>query len=305
MLFGNKNAPRPKDPEPTSAIQSAMDGLDPLSNADDYKSVGNMCYAHGMFSAAIRYYTKCVEMEPENHVHYSNRSAAYVNSILLSGPSLAFRDACKCVEINPTWFKGHLRKADALFAQDKLDEAIKAYDHVLTLNKDCSIALDSRNECLKRQLISGKELPPEHAPYSQGTHGQSYKNAEPVQRPPDNPPEERTDELIRTWTQDTNLDDNKTASRRYKASVAEADRDAGRQAKEAMMNRFKKRLETDTQLSAAVRESLEKEKLAGDGYDYRKASQQRTKTYANGTDEVGAAISADCYKSYTYKSSAW
>eukprot|EP00744_Colponema_vietnamica_P008685 GILI01012383.1.p1 GENE.GILI01012383.1~~GILI01012383.1.p1 ORF type:complete len:320 (-),score=45.72 GILI01012383.1:110-1069(-) len=307
FLFGNKNTPKPKDPEPTSEIQSAMDQLDPsLSGADDYKSVGNMCYAYGMFSAALRYYGKCIELEPDNYVHYSNRSAAYVNSILLSGPSLAYRDACKCVELNPSWFKGHLRKADALFAQDKLEEAIQSYSQVLALNKECAIAMDSRNECLKRQLMSGKESPPEQAPYAQGTHGQSYKNAEPAQKPAENPTEERTDELIRTWTQDTELNDNKTASKKYKGNLAEADREAGRQAKEAFMNRYKVKLDSDTQLSATVKASMEKEKLSGDGFDYRSSQQgQRTKTYANGTDEVGAAISADCYKSYTYKGSAW
>ena len=330
LLFGNKEAAeKRKDPEPSPALQRQMDALDASSSADDYKAVGNACYSDGLFGAAIRHYSKAIEMEPDNYVHYSNRSAAYVNSVLVSGPSLALRDAGRCVELNPSWFKGHLRRADALFAQDKLEEALVAYDKVISLNPDCSIAVNSRSECLRRQLMSGEGGPASSSaaggssarggvgsgasdsfrrPSTRQRGGFEGGAEERIRRPNEgHPTEERTDELIKTWSKDTELSDSKTATRRYGASVAEADRDAGRAAKEAFMSRYKKRVAggSEEAFAATVHDSLEREKLAGAGFDYRRAAQNRQKKYANGTDEVGAAISADCYKSYTYKGSAW
>lgn len=314
LLFGNKEATeKRKDPEPTAEIQREMDSLDASSDADDYKRVGNVCYTAGMFSAAIRFYSKAIELEPDNSVHYSNRSAAYVNSVLLSGPSLALRDANRCLELNPSWFKAHLRKADALFAQEKLEDALVSYDKVISLNPDCQIAVNSRSECLKRQLMlkaqqEGGEAP-EEAPYSEASHGPRKTGDEkpPLREGNAHPTEAQTDELIRTWAKDTDMVESKTATRRYGASVAEADRDAGLAAKEAYMSRFKKKIEAErhTDLNAAVRDSLEKEMLAGSGFDYRNSAQNRQKRYANGTDEVGAAITADCYNSYTYRTNVW
>jgi stress-induced-phosphoprotein 1 len=54
---------------------------------------------------------KAIELDPSNHVLYSNRSASYAS---LRDFDKALVDANKCVELNPGWSKGYGRKGAAL-----------------------------------------------------------------------------------------------------------------------------------------------------------------------------------------------
>lgn len=62
------------------------------------------------FSAAI-------ELDPTNHVLYSNRSGAYAS---LKNFDKAFEDAEKTTEIKPDWAKGWGRKGTALHGKGDL-----------------------------------------------------------------------------------------------------------------------------------------------------------------------------------------
>jgi stress-induced-phosphoprotein 1 len=54
---------------------------------------------------------KAIELDPSNHVLYSNRSACYAS---LRDFEKALTDANKTVELNPGWSKGYGRKGAAL-----------------------------------------------------------------------------------------------------------------------------------------------------------------------------------------------
>lgn len=49
---------------------------------------------------------QAITIDPDNHVLYSNRSAAYLKS---DSKSKALWDAQKCVELQPEWAKGYSR----------------------------------------------------------------------------------------------------------------------------------------------------------------------------------------------------
>jgi glyoxylase-like metal-dependent hydrolase (beta-lactamase superfamily II) len=66
----------------------------------------------------------------------SNRSAAHLNA---KQPELALADAEQVIILRPEWSKGFFRKADALFALDRLEEALEAYQTSVAIQPDSLI----------------------------------------------------------------------------------------------------------------------------------------------------------------------
>lgn len=69
-----------------------------------------LTYSSNKFSQAI-------ELEPTNHVLYSNRSGAYASK---KDFDKALEDANKTTEIKPDWAKGWGRKGSALHGKGSL-----------------------------------------------------------------------------------------------------------------------------------------------------------------------------------------
>lgn len=71
-------------------------------SATKYKDLGNEEFGKGNFEKAIEFYTYATEMEPSNHVFFTNRSNAHFQ---LHNFAKSLRDAAKSVELNPKWDK--------------------------------------------------------------------------------------------------------------------------------------------------------------------------------------------------------
>lgn len=76
-------------------------------SAANFKDIGNKALQAGNIDAAIEAYTQAIAIDPNDHVFYSNRCAAYMKN---EDYSNALQDGEKCIEINPTWAKGYNRK---------------------------------------------------------------------------------------------------------------------------------------------------------------------------------------------------
>jgi stress-induced-phosphoprotein 1 len=63
---------------------------------------------------------QAIELDPTNHVLYSNRSACYAS---LRDFEKALADANKTIEVNPGWSKGYGRKGAALHGLGDLGNA--------------------------------------------------------------------------------------------------------------------------------------------------------------------------------------
>ncbi|CAH0581632.1 unnamed protein product [Chrysodeixis includens] len=94
------------------------------------KEKGNQALAWGKFDEAVKYYTKAIALDPQNHVLYSNRSAAYAKD---ENYTAALADADQTIALNPTWSKGYSRKGSALAYLGRHEEAIAAYEKGLEL----------------------------------------------------------------------------------------------------------------------------------------------------------------------------
>ena len=95
--------------------------------ADTLKAEGNKAFAEKKFDEAMcvhqlflycylltgssEKFTQAIEIEPQNHVLYSNRSGAYASKKEFDQ---ALEDANKTTEIKPDWAKGWSRKGSAL-----------------------------------------------------------------------------------------------------------------------------------------------------------------------------------------------
>ncbi|KAL8822996.1 MAG: hypothetical protein Q9191_006277 [Dirinaria sp. TL-2023a] len=99
--------------------------------ADALKAEGNKAFAEKNFDEAIDKFSQAIEIEPTNHVLYSNRSGAYAS---LKNYEKALEDANKTTEIKPDWSKGWSRKGAALHGTNNLPDANDAFEEALKLD---------------------------------------------------------------------------------------------------------------------------------------------------------------------------
>jgi len=99
--------------------------------ADDLKALGNKAIAEKNFDEAIQHFTEAIKIQPENHILYSNRSAAFASK---KDYESALKDAEKTTEIKPDWAKGWGRKGAAMHGLGDLVGAHDAYEEGLKLD---------------------------------------------------------------------------------------------------------------------------------------------------------------------------
>ncbi|KAI0184486.1 putative heat shock protein [Xylaria flabelliformis] len=116
-----------------------------MASADELKTLGNNAMAAKNFDEAIDAFTKAIELAPENHVLYSNRSAAYASK---KDWTKALGDAEKTTQVKPDWPRGWGRKGAALHGSGDLLGAVDAYEE--------GLKLDPSNAGLKSSLASVK-----------------------------------------------------------------------------------------------------------------------------------------------------
>lgn len=86
--------------------------MDP-AKAENHRTVGNAHMSEGRFLEALAEYEHAVEADPQNHIHYGNRSVA---NLKLERYAAAADDAHTAVVLNPQFHRGHARKGIALMA---------------------------------------------------------------------------------------------------------------------------------------------------------------------------------------------
>ncbi|KAI5289088.1 Hsp90 cochaperone [Ascosphaera aggregata] len=126
--------------------------------ADALKAEGNKAFAAKDFHTAVQKFTEAIELDPANHVLYSNRSGAYAS---LKDFQKALEDAEKTIEIKPDWPKGWGRKGAALHGLGDLLAANDAYEEALKLdpsNAQAKSGLDAVKRAMESEGGSGDIL---------------------------------------------------------------------------------------------------------------------------------------------------
>lgn len=89
----------------------------------DLKVSGNELFKAGKFSEAVEKYSRGLEIEPDNHLLFSNRSLAHCSA---GNYENAINDAKKCIELMPSFVKGYYRLANAYMQAGQIEEAQSA-----------------------------------------------------------------------------------------------------------------------------------------------------------------------------------
>ncbi|KAI9734242.1 MAG: Hsp90 cochaperone [Cirrosporium novae-zelandiae] len=116
--------------------------------AEVLKAEGNKAFIAKDFDKAVELFSKAIEIDPQNHVLYSNRSGAYASQ---KNFNKALEDAQKVTEIKPDWPKGWGRKGAALHGQGDLVGANDAYEEALELDPNNAQAKNGL-EAVKRAI---------------------------------------------------------------------------------------------------------------------------------------------------------
>ncbi|KAF9870224.1 hypothetical protein CkaCkLH20_12310 [Colletotrichum karsti] len=114
-----------------------------MASADELKALGNKAIAEKNFDEAVAKFTEAIALQPDNHILYSNRSAAYASK---KDWEHALEDANKTTEIKPDWPKGWGRKGTAYYGLGDLLAANDAYEE--------GLKVDPNNAGLKKDLAA-------------------------------------------------------------------------------------------------------------------------------------------------------
>ncbi|KAM9600603.1 LON peptidase N-terminal domain and RING finger protein 3 isoform 2-T2 [Morphnus guianensis] len=126
--------------------------------ASQLRHEGNLLYKEKKLQAALQKYNEAVSLAPNDHLLYSNRSQ--INSTLKACED-ALHDAETACRLQPYWFKGHLRKGQALANLGKTEEALREFLFCLALDTGNKTA---KSEAQKVNVEQKKGLPIQEEP---------------------------------------------------------------------------------------------------------------------------------------------
>jgi len=116
--------------------------IDP-AKAEEEKEKGNEAFKKGDFASAVKFYTEAIKRNPDDPKLYSNRAACYTK---LAAFDLGLKDCDKCLELDPKFIKGWLRKGKILQGMQDPSRAQAAYERALEVDPTNSEALEGYNQ---------------------------------------------------------------------------------------------------------------------------------------------------------------
>ncbi|XP_076765953.1 stress-induced phosphoprotein 1 [Xylocopa sonorina] len=138
--------------------------IDP-EKAEEEKELGNQKYKEGDYPAAIKHYSEAIKRNPDDPKYYSNRAACYTK---LAAFDLGLKDCEKCLEIDPKFIKGWIRKGKILQGMQQQGKALTAYQKALELDpsnsealegyRSCAVSFSSNPEEVKKRAMADPEV---------------------------------------------------------------------------------------------------------------------------------------------------
>ncbi|KAI0327469.1 ADP/ATP carrier receptor [Cubamyces sp. BRFM 1775] len=124
--------------------------------AASLKAKGNAAYQQRKFATAIDYYTRAIAVTPKPEpVFFSNRAACYVN---LNPPQheKVVEDCDQALALDKNYLKALNRRAAALEALDRLEDALRDYTAAAILDKFQNMAAAEAVERVLKKLSTNK-----------------------------------------------------------------------------------------------------------------------------------------------------
>lgn len=138
--------------------------VDP-AKAEEAKEKGNELFKNGDYAEAVKYYTEAIKRNPDDAKYYSNRAACYTK---LAAFDLGLKDCDTCLQLDPKFIKGWIRKGKILQGMQQPGKAISAYQRALDIDptnaealegyKQCSIVVNSNPEEVRKRAMADPEV---------------------------------------------------------------------------------------------------------------------------------------------------
>lgn len=125
-------------------VEDETDEHDYLELANILKDQGNEAFQAGQIEKSIQLYSQAIGVDPDNHVLYSNRSAAFLKE---GSKSKALYDAEKCVALAPNWPKGYSRLGAAQQGLRRFELAIDSFKKGIELDPNNQSIWESLRLC--------------------------------------------------------------------------------------------------------------------------------------------------------------
>jgi len=118
---------------------------------EDLKEEGNKHFAKSDFDKALACYAEAITLQPQSHVLFSNRSAAFIK---LKQYQEALSDADRCINLEPKFARGYLRRAGALNGLQRYSEAMLSAEEGYKLRASDRICKD----CITEWLVASTAI---------------------------------------------------------------------------------------------------------------------------------------------------
>merc|ERR1712002_427349 len=138
--------------------------LDP-AKAEEERQKGNDMFTKGDYPGAVKAYSEAIKRNPEDAKIFSNRAAAYSK---LMEFNLALKDCDKCIELDPNFIKGHIRKGHICIALKNFQKAIEAFEKAQSLYsgnqeavegyRQAMMAMNSDPEAVRKRAMEDPEV---------------------------------------------------------------------------------------------------------------------------------------------------
>ncbi|XP_071455018.1 stress-induced-phosphoprotein 1 [Hetaerina americana] len=138
--------------------------IDPVK-AEQEKEIGNSFFKKGDYATAMKHYTEAIKRNQDDPKLYSNRAACYTK---LAAFDLGLKDCDKCVELDPKFIKGWIRKGKILQGMQQFSKALAAYQKALDIDtsnvealegyRTCSVAANSNPEEVRKRAMSDPDV---------------------------------------------------------------------------------------------------------------------------------------------------
>ncbi|CAH0556104.1 unnamed protein product [Brassicogethes aeneus] len=112
--------------------------------AEKEKETGNELFKKGDFATALKHYSEAIKRNPDDAKLYSNRAACYTKLVAFD---LGLKDCDKCVELDPKFIKGWIRKGHILQGMQQQSKAISAFQKALEIDPNNAEALQGYRAC--------------------------------------------------------------------------------------------------------------------------------------------------------------
>ncbi|XP_063242051.1 stress-induced-phosphoprotein 1 [Bacillus rossius redtenbacheri] len=123
--------------------------------AEEEKEKGNELFKRGDYATAVKHYTEAIKRNPDDPKYYSNRAACYTK---LAAFDLGLRDCDKCLELDPKFIKGWIRKGKILQGMQEHGKAISAYQKAIELDPNNSEAIEGYRSCTMAASSNPEEV---------------------------------------------------------------------------------------------------------------------------------------------------